>query len=263
MLARDVEDLWQRIDCPGVGRPDVGHDHERPQAAGTVLADRRGERRRLQAVAGIGRQDAQAGTRKAREARGFRDAVVRLFGEIEDAVLERLAEPLVACRDHGREAGERATRRQDAARPARKAHEPAQPRERGLLDLGEGGRRLRDTHVAVDGAGHEVGERRGVDAAAGNVGQVSGAGGVVAFRDRGPQPLEQRPERSRLLGRAFDEGRPQRLSAFEVEGGRLREAAELRQHEVGDHPGLGFELFRAGLERPGCRHRAFRERRGP
>ncbi len=69
----------------------------------------------------------------------------------------------------------------------------------------------RHPDVPVDGGGDEIGEGRGVDATAGDVGEVAGSRGVVALRDRGLEapsrpargrpspggPLERRPAESR------------------------------------------------------------------
>ena len=244
----DGEGLGQGVDGAGVRRAHVDDDEEGPPAPRAILPDGRVERLGDEAETPVGRQRAQARAGEAGEARGLGDAVVRLVGEVDDAVLEGLVQTLLSRGDEGAEGREGAAGGEDAARSRGQAHERAQPGDRRLLDLGQGGRGAAHAHVAVRGRGDEVGEGRGVDAAPRDVGEVAGAGCVVALRDRGLEPAQDLVEGAAGLRNGLAERRAQELRAAEVVGGLGVEARDVVEDDAGYGAGHLVELLPVGLE---------------
>jgi hypothetical protein len=119
-----------------------------------------------------------------------------------------------------------------AARFWRKPHPVAKPVERVGLQLHQRGRRLPDAGVAVGGVGDEVGERRRIQAAAGDVGEIARARrGEGAWNPVGEQLVEQRLERDTLLRRRFAHRSAQRRRVDVAAGG-----LPIERRDVGDAP---------------------------
>ena len=251
VLARDPDDLVQGIDGARVRRAHVDDDEERPAAPRPVFTDGRLQCFRHQPEPRVCRQRAETRSREAGEAGGLRHAVVRLVRQIDRRVPEVLAESFLTGGHEGAEVRERPPRGEHASRSGRQAHQRAQPGDGRLLDLREGRGRRGHAHVAVGGGGDEVGERRGVDAPAGDVGEIARAGGVVALGDGGAETLEEAREGPARLGDGLPERRPHRLDVVEVIRGLVAEARDVSKDKVGDRAGLSLELRRVGLEREG------------
>ena len=95
---------------------------------------------------------------------------------VEHAAPDVGAQEPLARADDGVEVRHRSAGREQPARPVRKAHPVAQPVEHVRLELHQRRRRHPDAGVAVGRVGDEVGERRRIDPASGDVGEVAGCG---------------------------------------------------------------------------------------
>ena len=129
---------------------------------------------------------------------------MRLVGCVQHATADVGAEQALAGAQDRVERRHRSAGRKQAAGGFGKTHPVAEPVEGVGLELDEHRRSLPDAREAIGRVGDEVGERGGIEAAAGNVGQISRPDRRKRPRDAvAEQVIEQRTERGALLGRRF------------------------------------------------------------
>ena len=231
--ARHVEDLTDRIDRTRVRGPDARHHEKRPTALFTIAAHGGFEGVGSHPEAVVHGNHAHVRGGDAGDTSRLADRMVRLLGDIDDAIQEALAEALGAGGHQGAQVRERPARREHAAGalgvPEQRSH-PAN--DRGLdLDEDRGG--LAHPDVAVDGARDQVSGSRRRNPTPWNEGEVARARSVERFTDGRAQTLEQRPELLSPLGSRLVEARGQLVGAFDV-GRRLgRQRADLLPDEIG------------------------------
>jgi hypothetical protein len=159
--------------------------------------------------------------------------MVRLIRGVEGAGQELVRQALAAGGDQGGEVGQRAAAGEDAARRRGVPRHGGEPGEHVGLQLRECRRRGEHPDVAVDAVGDQVGDRRVRQSAAGDVGEVAGAGGIEGLRHR---PLEQQlkdlGERRRPLRQRLDQGAGQGGATLDVGGGLARQRIEVRRDTV-------------------------------
>ena len=86
-------------------------------------------------------------------------------------------------------------------------HPLAQPFERIGFELHQGGSGRPDTRVAVGGVGDEVGQRRRIDAAPGDIREIARSRSGEGARDElVDEEIEQRLEGAAALGRGLAQG---------------------------------------------------------
>ncbi len=169
-----VGNLIERIHGARVGRAGGGDDGARRQAGSAIGGNRLAQHVDAQAEAIVGFNRAHAVGHDAGELRRLQHGVMRLIGRVEHAAADFRAQVALARAHDGVEGGHRAAGGEQAARFGRKTHPVAQPVERVGFELHECRRRLPDAGITVRGVGDEVGERRRINAAARNVGEVAG-----------------------------------------------------------------------------------------
>jgi hypothetical protein len=130
--------------------------------------------------------------------------MVRLVRRVQHAASDVGAEVSLPRADDRVERGHRAARREESPGLEGKVHPVAQPVERVGFELHERRRGLPHARIPVRRGGDEVCERRSIEAAAGNEGQIAGTGRVERARDPvAEQLIEQRLERDAALRRAL------------------------------------------------------------
>ena len=206
----------KRVHGAGVGGAGAADDQEWREAAAAVGGDHRGERIDAHPQPRVHRHGAQVVGIDADDARRLGHRMVRLGGVVKNAARELAAQLLVTRGQHGGEVRERAARGEYAAGRSGVAHHRAQPRDRGALHLRQDRRRGIDTDITVTCGRHEVGERRRIDAAARNVGEVARAGGVERFGEGRRETREQRLERNTAARQRFAKRGGERCRVFDV-----------------------------------------------
>ena len=132
----------------------------------------------------------------------------------------------LARAQHGVEVRHRPARREQPAGPGRKLHPLAQPVERVGLELHERRRGQPHPGVAIDHAGNQVREPRGIQPSARNVGEIAGPRRREGPRHPlGEQPVEQRLVRHAPFGRRLAEAAAE-IGRGDVAPGRLRREAQ-------------------------------------
>jgi hypothetical protein len=124
---------------------------------------------RVEAERIVGRYDAHRVGWEARDLRGLGHRVVDLVGHVQDAVEEVLTEPGLASGYQRREGRHRPARCEQPLGVTREAEQVAQPPQHRLFELDQGRRGTGQAGVAVDDAGQEITEGRGVEAAPGDI----------------------------------------------------------------------------------------------
>ena len=255
-LARgDVGEGRQIVDRAGAGGARARHEQERREARGAIAKDGGLDRRGDHAEAIVGGDLHHPLHREAGDERRLAHRVVRLLRGVDHAAQEIGRQPIAPRGDHGAEVGERAAGGEQAARARGQAEHAGEPLDDVLLDLREGGRGQPHAHVAVGGVGDQIGHRRVEEAAAGDVREVAGRGGVEARGDDPPEEQAQDPiERAATLGHRRGERARELLAA----GGGVHRLARQRLevaldaiHRLRDHVahGLARELERMGRRR--------------
>ena len=192
-----VGDRLERIDGAGVGRPRRRDDQERPQAGAAVGVDRVAQGIDPHAELLVDRDRSHPIGKDAGQPGRLDDRGMGLGRGVEDACADLGPELPLAGAEDGVEDGHRAAGGEQAAGGGWKAHPVAEPVEHIGLELHQRRGGLPDAGVAVGAVGDQVGECGREDAAAGDVGQVTGTGRV----ERAGDPLTKSGSSSSSSGR--------------------------------------------------------------
>ena len=239
-----------RVDRSGVRGTGGRHDEERSVSGAAVLGHHRLERLGVHPKLRIDGHESHRATRHPGDRGGLRHGRVRLLAHVVRSVAE-VFELHVTCGDDRREVRDRAAGREDAARLVRVAEEVAEPPDHVLLDLDQPRRDLPEVREAVHGHREELPERRRVQTATGDVGQIARATGLVGPRSRVAELGEDLVERPALLrGRCLQrEGRLE--GAVDVAGRSLGQTVDEVDHVVDRHLPHRPHLLGRGIEGAG------------
>ena len=190
----DRRDGVERIHGPGVGRAGGGDHEPRPEPGRAIGRDALGQRVRPHAEAVVHRHVAHRRLAQARDAERLLDAVMGLGGQVDHraCVVGSLEAVRLARGDDRGERGDAAARGDVARRGRGVAHEIGHPAHQQVLHPHRPGAGEEDARVLVAHGRQEVAERRVVEAAARDVGEVAGRGRIAAGPDH--VLLEQRDD---------------------------------------------------------------------
>jgi hypothetical protein len=213
----EVGEAFQIVHRSGVRRARVADDEERASPGGAVLLDQLRQRVEPDAKGVVRRNDPDASRGETHEHRGLLDRVMGLVRGVEDSGQEIFGKTFATRRDERREGRERAPGRQEPAGCGGITEDVAEPAHDVRFELREPGSRLENADVAVDGVGHEVGDRGVDDAAPRDVREVSGPRGAEALADHPVEhEVEQLLVRTPALGQRLDERSGEVRSAVRV-----------------------------------------------
>ena len=207
------------VDGAGVCRPGGADDEERVTPGGAVLHDGRLERLRVHPQVGVYADRPDLVLSESGDPGRLLHRVVGVPGDVDDTVGELVPEPGGPGGDQTGQVGHRAAR-QDETR-GRWAHveEGGHPPHHPVLDGAHARRRTRDPGVAIQAGGEELGQRRGVEAGIGDIGEMP-AGRVEHAGAPGlPRPRSTTPPAAAPVGRRGHQTRCQVVIQLDSGGG--------------------------------------------
>ena len=263
LARRDVGHRVDQVDRTGVGRARRREHHERLQPRRTVGRDRALQLVHANPEIAVHTHGAHTIMRDPRELRCLHDAVVRLRRHIQRPRADIVAQVLLSRASDRVEHRHRPTGGEQPARRRRELHPVTQPLEHIRLELHERRRCLPDPRVPVGRVGDEIGQRRRVDPATGDVREVPRPRGRERPRDPLIEQLPQeRLERGPLLWYRLAHRPAHRLDLSEVAAARLlpqrREMLDrARDHGLAHRPhlrGRQVEVRQVGVRHIDGRH---------